>query len=65
MTRREAKGNVIKGGQVRGGRVERARLAGKSNVSDFGEISVRNGEIFEEREERKEIARNYKGWDDR
>lgn len=65
MTRREAKGNVIKGGQVRGGGVERACLAGKSNVSDFGEISVRNGEIFEEREERKEIARNYKGWDDR
>lgn len=65
MTRTEAKGNVIKGGQVSGGGVERARLAGKSNVSDFGEISVRNGEIFEEREERKEIARNYKGWDDR
>lgn len=50
---------------MRGGGVERARLADKSNVSDFGEISVRNGEIFEEREERKEIARNYKGWDDR
>lgn len=49
---------------MRGGGIERARL-GKSNVSDFGEISVRNGEIFEEREERKEIARNYKGWDDR
>lgn len=69
MARTEANVGVIEGVGRKGEDDVRACLMVPARWdergSDFEEISVRNGEIFEEREGRGKESREITSWDDR